>query len=900
MTEEQLAKSEQQNINKWDLPAKSDLFQREPFVDAIVKTIEDSDEGFNFGISARWGEGKSSILEQLAPKLEKLNYKVLKFHPWKYTQDQISVKRKFLIEIYSQLNKDYDEAEFYGDTEKEKKLSSEEYDAIFVDQLKNFIPYAFWTAIVFLFILIILDKVFGVDLNITQIFLNNLFIPIFAGLLPFIQKIAEIKVKQVIPRIESAEQFEKRFNQVIDEIFKSEKPPKKIIIFVDDLDRCNHKEVEQVLTALFTFFNNPRCTYVITADHMVIRRYISNFLSLDQELDDDGKVDIKRTNEIKHEEATEYLKKIFQINFILPKATNDVLEPWVKGLINKMPIIGFSHPYAEEYLVNLALNNFDSNPRKIKHFLRTLAFQLEAVQEKIKFLKPKNDKEAENLTKVKESPELLAKILVIQDRFPDFYERLKFEPRLLQKYETGDVTEEKNPQIQTLIAQEPKFFDSITREEKDKNIDPYYFLYFSGSTGFTETRSTDPTEVKNFAKAGDIENLEKIFSALTDIPRNKHIEDIRAGLDDPKTQPPEKVNIMRGLLHAVSSLEEPRLRLQKLRDIIKPKSTNQVELAGLQSIDFEKALPFIDEQIAENLLKEAPFSSPPLKTQIANAFIAQQDIVSKEVAQKFENAISEKLMETGPEFQEALQLIKQLSLDRFKESESTQNNLIDCLKNKPNEEKSIILDIFLGHKDSVEKKKMDQIHAIIIDLIQKGNISDAMFVISLIPTKINNGNFDLKKLLNAYIHKIETVDHAELTQITNALLHPTIKAELGDKEHKKFIEAFIDLLNSKDANKQSYVISRIPEIIKIVSLPNDLVDQLMEIIEEASSPLDVKIAEAVWGAKDTWISNNSAKQKFTSKVKSMQKKKKNDEFTRFVNQILPELEPKKEDQKMNL
>src|SRR3989344_4448824 len=118
-------------VSKWDNPAKNDLFGREPFVDAIVKTIEDSDEGFNLGISARWGEGKSSILEQLQPKLEKLNYKVLKFKPWKYTQDTISIKRKFIIDIYSQLDKKLDETEFYAETQKDKDLSTKEYDSFF-------------------------------------------------------------------------------------------------------------------------------------------------------------------------------------------------------------------------------------------------------------------------------------------------------------------------------------------------------------------------------------------------------------------------------------------------------------------------------------------------------------------------------------------------------------------------------------------------------------------------------------------------------------------------------------------------------------------------------------------------------------------------------------------------
>src|SRR3989344_3495910 len=380
-------------INKWDTPSPDDRFGREPFVDTIVKTIQSSDEGFNLGISARWGEGKSSILKQLKPKLEALNYKVLTFEPWKYTQDAISIKRKFIIDIYSQLGKDYDEAELYNSTEREKDLKPEEYQELLMSRLGIFTRLGGTTALIFLAILLLYQSITEIDINVTQIFLSNLFIPVLAGILPLITKLTEVTIKQTIPKVESAEQFEKRFNDAIKGIMETENPPKRIIIFVDDLDRCNHTEVEQILTALFTFFNNKDCTYIITADHIVIRRYISSFLQLEDEVKENGEKDVKKTNETRHKEATEYLKKIFQINFILPKIPSDLLEAWVKDLLEASPVIVFKNPYSKDYLINLVLNNFQGNPRKIKHFVRTLAFQLEAIGEKISRLSDQNGDE---------------------------------------------------------------------------------------------------------------------------------------------------------------------------------------------------------------------------------------------------------------------------------------------------------------------------------------------------------------------------------------------------------------------------------------------------------------------------------------------------------------------------
>lgn len=146
-----------------DKPSEVDYFGRGPFIEAIVKTIESSKKGFNLGISARWGEGKSTILTQLQPKLEELNYRVLKFEPWKYTQDQISIKRKFLIDIHRQLGLEgsYDKAELYSNIEREKDLEKNEIDKMFKSRFGVFFKYSTICALIFLFVLCFLKFFVG-------------------------------------------------------------------------------------------------------------------------------------------------------------------------------------------------------------------------------------------------------------------------------------------------------------------------------------------------------------------------------------------------------------------------------------------------------------------------------------------------------------------------------------------------------------------------------------------------------------------------------------------------------------------------------------------------------------------------------------------------------------------
>jgi hypothetical protein len=885
-------------VNKWDNPSDNDQFGREPFVDTIVKTIQSSKEGFNLGISARWGEGKSSILKQLQPKLEALNYKVLTFEPWKYTQDATSIKRKFLIDIYSQLGKPYNDAELYGSTEKNADLKPEEYQELLMSKLGIFTRLAGTTALLFLAVLLIFQWFTGIDINITDIFLKNLFIPVLAGIYPLIAKLTEVTVKQTTPRIESAEQFERRFDDVVKEIMETDGHPDKIIIFVDDLDRCSHTEVEQILTALFTFFNNKSCTYVITADHTVIRRYISHFLQLEDILSDDGKPDIKKTNDMRQKEATEYLKKIFQINFIVPKIPSDSLEEMIKELLDASPIIAPQNSYGREYLVNMVLNNFQGNPRKIKHFLRTLVFQLEAITEKINTLP--DGEEKNNLNKVKDSPELLAKILTIQDRFPDFYEQLVSEPKLLQRHEEGEIAENKD--LQNLIAQEPRFFNSVTRLPAVKTIDPYYFLYFSGSTGYVEAKAIDPTEVQALARSANFDGLTKIISGLTDAPRNAQVEFIKKEFDVATVQPPEKINIIRSLIHAVSLIEEPVIRLQKLKDVIGVKKKYDTEFASLQSVDFSKFITFADTEVINRLLTETPFNVVNMQIQLMEAFINRQiDIPKGEITDKFIKSLQDGIQRNDANSTTYLNITKKLNPDTLSVSGALQDTLIKTYEIAVEPLKQELFDFLISSKlSTVNKEKFEKI---IINVIKDKPIGEVISMISNIPKKINKSNFDLVALSNTTLERAKILNRPELEQLVNILIHPAIKDELGPINSDKILYNLVEMLGSSDVDKKTYIRSRLPDFISQSTKPGPILKTIVDNIVSGPVVESSQTISVVQGMNDFWNNNPKLKEQFAKDLKTGAKNLKDkdvkDVMEKCSNEIVPPPVSKSKVEKIN-
>ena len=52
-----------------------------------------------FGLSGKWGEGKTTFLKSLESGLEKDGFKVVWINPWKFGDDKISFLRNFLKEI---------------------------------------------------------------------------------------------------------------------------------------------------------------------------------------------------------------------------------------------------------------------------------------------------------------------------------------------------------------------------------------------------------------------------------------------------------------------------------------------------------------------------------------------------------------------------------------------------------------------------------------------------------------------------------------------------------------------------------------------------------------------------------------------------------------------------------
>lgn len=210
---------------------------------------------------------------------------------------------------------------------------------------------------------------------------------------------------------------------------------KAVIVYIDDLDRCDPNRIIDCLEAVKLFVNVDRTAFVIGADERIIEYAISLHYPIKQE-----KAEISSP-------FSDYLEKLIQLPYKLPKLSDTEQETYLTLLLcqEKMTEAQFKsvhQKYLEfrkrdkytkfniedikklsngedlhsvEYMLPIlpVMNKFlNGNPRQLKRFLNTVSVRLELAN-------------VAGFTDIK--PEILVKLMVLEynslhaDRFEELY-----------------------------------------------------------------------------------------------------------------------------------------------------------------------------------------------------------------------------------------------------------------------------------------------------------------------------------------------------------------------------------------------------------------------------------------------------------------------------------------------
>ena len=298
---------------------ESDLLESEKYANALSSFILESDTPLTIGMQGEWGTGKTSLMYLIKEKLDSFseeNYAIATswVNTWEYSmfkgvdQTTPAVLKGMLEKLKESCG---DNWTLTDDVEnKIRKVGS------FLGNVANQI----------------VSKQTGVDVkNAVGVKSAKLF-----------ADIAQIKsdIKDVISALLSDDK----------------NPYKKVVFFIDDLDRINPKDAVEVLESLKNIFDIHSCIFILAIDYEVVVKGLEDKFG-------------KKTNE-NEREFRSFFDKIIQVPFSMPTGAYNI-ENFLDKKLHDLGII-IDKDILPKY-VKVVSNTVGFNPRSLKRYLNTFS-----------------------------------------------------------------------------------------------------------------------------------------------------------------------------------------------------------------------------------------------------------------------------------------------------------------------------------------------------------------------------------------------------------------------------------------------------------------------------------------------------------------------------------------------
>ena len=381
-----------------DLPTDADALDFQPYVDTLVDVCKSASTPLTIGVFGGWGSGKTSLMKMVKKGLPK-EFTVAWFDAWKYDKEE-TLWRAFLLSILSAMK----------ETAKSDNQPVEEFEKI--ESL--------------LYREMELEKVGGVTIDLAKlggkvaqgvVQIGLSFIPGISALTKLVDElqssaaantadeaveaIQRERTKIHIEQVRFLEQFQEKFRILVEQHVTRQNG--RLVIFVDDLDRCLPEKAIEVLEAIKLFVDAPGCVFVLGLDQEVIARGVE--IRYKDFLQKDG------TNQIS---GARYLEKIIQLPFQIPPVERADMGEFVNGL---------SADWPDKECPNIFAEGLGDNPRQIKRTVNVFLMLWKLAE--------KRERKLQGRIK----PIRLAKVVAIQTIYPELYSLLKETPRYLRELE---------------------------------------------------------------------------------------------------------------------------------------------------------------------------------------------------------------------------------------------------------------------------------------------------------------------------------------------------------------------------------------------------------------------------------------------------------------------------------
>ena len=222
----------------------------------------------------------------------------------------------------------------------------------------------------------------------------------------------QLSRKQVGPK--DGDEFEEIFKEFIIEKMECE----RLVIFIDELDRCSAKEMVNTLDAIRAFFDIERCVIIVAADRNVLE------LALDQEARQSTPYDEDYPY---YSTGGAYIEKVFHYQFNIPPLWKNQGIACAERLIESKNSRFWNKIKSEGELrtvIEILIPDYVTSPRRVKNILNTFVTLCQLALEKDLFNKKGLISNEEIRT--------MAKFACLRVEFPMFARDMFKDPKLPQ------------------------------------------------------------------------------------------------------------------------------------------------------------------------------------------------------------------------------------------------------------------------------------------------------------------------------------------------------------------------------------------------------------------------------------------------------------------------------------
>ncbi len=390
---------------------ENDLLNGKSYVETLKNIIKNAPRTgtFTIGLFGEWGSGKSSIIKTVKDEISKNHkdfgsIKFVIYDAWKYVQD--SFRRMFLLNLQKELKQEKTDLmeKFYCNKTVEQtiklKFSSQKFYWIFV--------------MLFVASVVAIIALPSVSNYNNKIWTLSAFIGFIISLLGLLVNVVfrcfnELKTSTNAPLMFAPEQFEDCFKDILSNALKKNTftvirnwvkgnidKNDKIIIVIDNIDRCSSDRAYELLTDIKNFMGNyDNLVFIIPIDDTALKKHL-----------------IKNNNS--NRDAEEFLRKFFNVELRIKPLENVELYDFADNL-NKKYKLNFRPD-----TISIIANDYATNPRRIIQLCNNLTSEINVLSKSC-------DKEF-----IEKNESVICKALIIKEEWPEYYRLMLSDNSLLK------------------------------------------------------------------------------------------------------------------------------------------------------------------------------------------------------------------------------------------------------------------------------------------------------------------------------------------------------------------------------------------------------------------------------------------------------------------------------------